>query len=263
MSFWVAIILGLIQGLTEFLPVSSSGHLTFFELLFGFGEGSVFYNIVLHVATLLALIIVMWKDIVQLIKNPLSKYMRMLLLSTILTGIIGIIIDVFIGASGSLLIIAIGFIITAILMIILNYAIKKRDCTIGEIGYKQATIVGVVQGIAVLPGLSRSGSTLAAGVLSGAGQPQSAKYSFILSIPIILGGTIYEIYKGIKHGFGFSQADILPMIVGFVVAFVAAILTLKWMFKLVNKNKWIWFSVYLISFAIAIIIYGAVTGALI
>lgn len=263
MSIWVAIVLGLIQGLTEFLPVSSSGHLTFFELLFGFESGSVFYNIILHVATLLALCIVMWKDIVWLIKNPLSKHVRMLLVSTLLTGGIGIVIDKLVGASGSLLIIAIGFIITSILLLVLDWFIKKKKVVNMEVDYKQAIIVGVVQGIAVLPGLSRSGSTLVSGVLSGAGQPQSARFSFLLSIPIILGGTIYETYKGIKYGFEFSQTDILPMIIGFIVAFISAIVTLKWMFKLVEKNKWVWFSVYLFVFAAAIIVVASIKGLLI
>lgn len=263
MTIWVAIILGLVQGLTEFLPVSSSGHLTFFELVFGFDEGSVFYNIVLHLATLIALVIVMWKDIVWLIKNPLSKQSLYLLLSTLLTGIIGIVIDLFIGASGNLLIIAIGFIATAILLAVLNYYIKKQKNIGNPVGLKQAIIIGVVQGVAVLPGLSRSGSTLASGVIGGASQEASAKYSFLLSIPIIIFGTIYETYKGIKYGFGFSSQDILPMILGFVVAFVSAILTLKLMFKLIKKNKWLWFSLYLVVFAILIIVVGGLKGALV
>ena len=168
-----------------------------------------------------------------------------------------------IGASGSLLIIAIGFIITGILLLVLDWFIKKKKACDADVGYKQAIVVGVVQGIAVLPGLSRSGSTLVSGVLSGAGQPQSARFSFLLSIPIILGGTIYETYKGIKHGFGFVSSDILPMIIGFVVAFVSAILTLKWMLALVRKNKWVWFSVYLFVFAVAIIVFGCIKGVLI
>ncbi len=265
MSFWVAILLGLVQGLTEFLPVSSSGHLTFFELVFGFSEGSVFYNLILHVATLLALIIVMWRDIVELIKHPLSKYMRMLLVSTLITGVLGLCMDLLIGAEGSLLIIAIGFIITAGLLVALDLFMKKskKYNSAGEISYKQSIIVGVVQGIAVLPGLSRSGSTLVAGTLSGAGQVQAANFSFLLSIPVILFGTIYETYKGVKYGFGFTTADIWPMVVGFIVAFVSAILTLKLMFKLVRKNKWVWFSIYLVIFAIAIIVVGSIKGVLI
>lgn len=262
MTILVAIILGLVQGLTEFLPVSSSGHLTFFELVFGFSEGSVFYNIVLHLATLIALVIVMWKDVVWLIKNPLSKTSLLLLLSTVLTAIIGILIDLFVGASGNLLVIAIGFVVTAILLIVLNVYIKKNKNLGGDVGIKQAIIIGVVQGIAVLPGLSRSGSTLVSGVISGASQEQSAKFSFLLSIPIIIGGTIYETYKGIKFGFGFSLQDIFPMVLGFVVAFISAILTLKLMFKLVKKNKWIWFSTYLIIFAILIIVVGSINGVL-
>ncbi len=263
MTIWVAIILGLVQGLTEFLPVSSSGHLTFFELVFGFSEGSVFYNIILHVATLIALVIVMWKDIVWLIKNPLSKLSFNLIISTLLTGVVGIAMDLLVGASGNLLIIAIGFIVTAVLLVILNYYVKRQKNIGNQIGLKQAIVIGVVQGIAVLPGLSRSGSTLASGVISGASQEQSAKYSFLLSIPIIIFGTIYETYKGFKYGFGFSSQDILPMILGFIVAFVSAILTLKLMFNLIKKDKWLWFSLYLVVFAILIIIVGGVKGVLI
>lgn len=263
MTIWIAIVLGLVQGLTEFLPVSSSGHLTFFELIFGFSQGSVFYNIVLHVATLIALVIVMWKDIVWLIKNPLSKLSFNLLISTLLTGVVGIAIDLLVGASGNLLIIAIGFIITAVLLIILNHYVKNKKNVGKQVEIKQAIIVGIVQGIAVLPGLSRSGSTLASGVISGASQEQSAKYSFLLSIPIIIFGTIYETYKGFKYGFGFSSQDILPMILGFIVAFVSAILTLKLMFNLIKKNKWLWFSLYLVMFAILIIVVGGIKGVLV
>lgn len=263
MSVWVAMVLGLIQGLTEFLPVSSSGHLTFFELIFGFSEGNVLYNIILHIATLLALVIVMWRDIVEIIKNPLSKYVRLLLISTIITGIVGLALDIIVGAEGSLLIIAIGFIITAGLLCWLTiYQKSKKYNALGQINYKQSAIVGFVQGIAVLPGLSRSGSTLVAGVVSGAGQVESAKFSFLLSIPIILLGTVYEIIKGFKVGFGFTSADFLPMAIGFVVAFVSAALTLKLMFKLVRKNKWLWFSLYLLIFGISIIVVGAVKGVL-
>lgn len=265
MSFWVAIVLGLVQGLTEFLPVSSSGHLTFFELVFGFSEGSIFYNLILHVATLLALVIVMWKDIVELIKHPLSKKMFLILISTLITAVLGLVMK-FIGlAEGSFLIIAIGFIVTAVLLLVLDLFMKKskKYNPAGEIGYKQSVIVGVVQGLAVIPGLSRSGSTLVAGTLSGAGQPQSASFSFLLSIPVILGGTLLEVYEGCKSGFGFTTADIWPMVVGFIVAFISAILTLKLMFKLVQKNKWIWFSAYLIIFAIAIIAVASVKGVLV
>ena len=261
MGFWIAIVLGLVQGLTEFLPVSSSGHLTYFELLFGFEQGTVFYNIVLHVATLLALVVVMWKDFVWIFKNPLSKHVRCLLLATLLTGVIGLAIDQVWGASGSLLMIAIGFVITGILLLVLNFYAKKRINT-SAVGYSQAAIVGIVQGIAVLPGLSRSGSTLVAGVLSGASQEESAKFSFLLSFPVILVGTIYEIYKGSKLGFGFAQSDVLPMILGFVVAFVSAVLTLKFMLSIVRKNKWIWFAAYLFVFAILIFVFGSINGVL-
>ncbi len=257
MAIWVAIVLGLIQGLTEFLPISSSGHLTFFELAFGFSSGSVLYNILLHFSTLLALVIVMRKQIWQIISHPLDKYMRMLLLSSIITSVIGLAIDHFVGAEGNLIIIAVGFIITAFMLFALNMFIKsKKYNPLAPISYKQSIAVGIMQGIAVLPGLSRSGSTLCVGVFAGAGQKQSAEFSFLLSIPIIIFGTVYEIYKGSKYGFEFSSSDILPMIIGCIVAFVSALLTLKLMLKLVSKNKWLWFAAYLLIAAIIILIFA-------
>ena len=261
MTIWIAIILGLIQGLTEFLPVSSSGHLTFAELVFGFSSGSVLYNIILHVATLISLVIVMRKQIWWLITHPLDKYVRMLLTSSIITAVVGICIDKLIGAEGNLIFLAAGFALTAALLIVVQIITKRKSYNpLAPITYKQAIVVGIAQGIAVLPGLSRSGTTLATGIISHSGSKPSADFSFLLSIPIIIGGTIYEIYKGAKYGFGFNQADIMPMCIGFVVAFISSLLTLKIMLKLVNKNKWLYFSIYLIIFAIFIIIFGINKG---
>ena len=257
MTIWIAIALGLIQGLTEFLPVSSSGHLTFAELVFGFSSGSVLYNIILHVATLLSLVIVMRKQIWWLITHPLDKYVRMLFASSIITAIVGIFVDRLIGAEGNLIILAFGFVMTAILLIIVQIITKRKTYNpLAPITYKQAIIIGLTQGIAVLPGLSRSGTTLATGIICKAGSKPSADFSFLLSIPIIIGGTLYETYKGIKYGFEFSSAEILPLSVGFIIAFISSLLTLKLMLKLVNKNKWIHFSIYLIIFAIFIIYFG-------
>lgn len=261
MTIWIAIILGLIQGLTEFLPVSSSGHLTFAELVFGFSSGSVLYNIILHVATLISLIIVMRKQIWWIITHPLDKYVRMLFCSSIITAIIGFIVDQTIGAEGNLIILAIGFILTALLLIIVQVTTKRKKYNpLATINYKHAVLIGIAQGIAVMPGLSRSGTTLATGIITGAGSKPSADFSFLLSIPIIIGGTIYETYKGIKFGFGFSAAEVLPLCIGFIVAFISSLLTLKLMLKIVNKNKWVYFSIYLIIFAIFIIFFGVNRG---
>ena len=255
MTIWLAILLGLIQGLTEFLPVSSSGHLTFFEIAFGLNEGNVLFNILLHVATLLALVIYFRKRILNIICNPLDKYVRMLLLSSIITTIIGILIDHFVGAEGNLIVISVGFIITAILLVCVNYFVKSKKYCAQDFSYKHAIVVGIIQGVAVLPGLSRSGCTLAGGVLCGAKQKQAAEFSFLLSIPIILAGTAYEIFKGAKFGFSVSATDILPMCVGCIVAFVVALATLKIMMKLIEKNKWLWFAAYLLIFACSILLY--------
>ena len=263
MSFWIAIFLGLVQGLTEFLPVSSSGHLTFFEIAFGLSGDNVLYNVLLHFATLLALVIFMRKQIWQIVKNPLGKQTFLLLFASVLTGVVGIGVDQIFGASGNLFVVAIGFVITAIVLLLVNKKTKQKTyCPTSAITYKNACLIGIVQGIAVLPGLSRSGSTLGAGILGGAGQKQSAEFSFLLGLPIIVMGCIYEIYKGFKIGFNFNQTDIFPMAIGCVVAFVVALLSLKFMMKLVQKNRWILFSIYLVSFATLIIIYGIATGTL-
>lgn len=256
MSYLIAIILGLVQGLTEFLPVSSSGHLTAIEIAFGNSGGDVLFNVLLHIATLLALVIAMKKQIAELFKNPLGKNVRLLLLSSVITGIVGLVIDHFVGASGNLLMVALGFFATGVLLIILHFFVQSRHYHDHQIGYKQAISVGIVQGIAVLPGLSRSGSTLCAGVFSGAGQKQSAEFSFLLSFPIILLGMAYELYKGFSGGFEMSTSQILPSVVGFVVAFLSALASIKLMMKLISKNKWLWFAAYLFVAGIVIIFIG-------
>lgn len=255
MGLWIAILLGLIQGLTEFLPVSSSGHLTFFEIAFGLEEGNVLFNVLLHLATLVALVICFRKQIWNIIRHPLDKYLRMLLWSSIITAVVGAVVDHFVGAEGNLIMIAIGFVITSILLVCVNFFVKSKKYKKQEITYKHATIIGLVQGIAVLPGISRSGSTLAVGVLCGADQTKSAEFSFMLSIPIIFASAVYELYKGAKTGFSISAQDILPILAGCIVAFVVAMLTIKVMMKLVQKNKWLWFAIYLVLFAMSIFIY--------
>ena len=264
MSWWVAILLGIVQGLTEFLPVSSSGHLTFFEIVFGLSANNVLYNVLLHLATLFALVWFMRKQIWFLLKNPLSKQTFLLLFASVVTGVVGIIVDQTFGSNGNLLTIAIGFLLTAFALVLVDNKTKKKTYDpLGQISFKSAAFVGFVQGVAVLPGISRSGSTLAAAIICGAGQKQSAQFSFLLSLPIIVLGCIYEIYKGTKQGFSFSSDAILPMLLGCIIAFVVALATLKFMMKLVQKNKWKFFSIYLVTFAIIIIVCGLATNTLI
>ena len=256
MTYLFAIVLGLIQGLTEFLPVSSSGHLTLCEIAFGMSSGNVLYNVLLHVATLLALVVIMRKQVWQVFSHPLEKPMRLLLLSTIITGLVGLGVDHFVGASGNLLMVSIGFVVTGICLLSLHFFVKSKKYQPKPLTYKHAIVVGAMQGVAVLPGLSRSGSTLCAGVFSGADTKGSAEFSFLLSIPIILIGMTYEIYKGLKGGFEIAKQELGPALVGFVVAFLSAIMSIKFMMRLVSKNRWLGFSIYLFLSAIVIIVVG-------
>ena len=201
--FFAILILGVIQGLTEFLPVSSSGHLVFFSKLFGIEE-SLFVSIILHVATLLSIIIVLRRQIFYYLKHPLSTGVRKLFVATIPTCLIVLILLPIINASFKGAFLPFCFMLTAFILAFTNlvFAKKKKQILIeGKsedfpgISYKQALLMGVAQGFAVFPGISRSGSTICAGMLSGGDKNSVAEFSFLMSIPIILASAVYEGYK--------------------------------------------------------------------
>ena len=244
MTFTLAIFYGLIQGLTEFLPVSSSGHLVLFNKIFGTECNFVFFSVLLHFATLLAVVIVLWKDIKFLLKNPFSKPAKMLYVATIPTVIIvlcfkGFFEDAF---SGNLL--PVCFLITAILLAITQ--IFAKTIVPQKINFKAAVIVGLVQGLAVLPGISRSGATISAGVLLGVDKKTASRFSFLLSIPIILASIAHEILSVITTGASLFDVGIAPSLVAFMVAFVSGLFCVRFMLTVFQKiNLW-WFFAYLV-----------------
>ena len=239
MSIIKAIILGLIQGLTEFLPISSSGHLMLTEQLMELSNDLIF-SLVLHLATLLAVILFYWKDIIYIIKNPMCKLSKCLIVAFIPTIILAIIIRKFL--SDYIIINYIGYLFLLTAFILLIPLIVKKKLNYG-LSYKSGLIIGFVQGIACLPGISRSGSTIIAGQMSGLTKEESVKFSFLLSIPIIIGGIIFETVFNTKVVI--STIIGLPMIVGFVVAFITGLLSIKIVQRLALQNKFYWFSIYL------------------
>jgi len=248
MSVIKALILGILQGLTEFLPISSSGHLLLFENLLGIKNGDMFFNVLLHLASLLAVVIFFWKDVVELIKKPFSDKMKILFISTIPTIVIAIIIKYSFNDYELNAFLGFGFLISAILLLI-TYCLNRKENFINiEVNKKKGFIIGLVQGIAVLPGISRSGSTICAGLLQGVKREECAKFSFLLSIPVILGATILETYEGIK--IGFYNINVLSCIIGFLASFVVALFSIKLMLNVVKKGNWIWFSIYLFVLSI-------------
>lgn len=263
-----AFVLGLIQGLTEYLPVSSSGHLAIGSALFGLdnGEANLTFTVAVHVATVLSTIVILWKEIVWIFKgflkfqmNDEMKYVLNILISMIPIGIVGVFfkdtVEEFFGSG--LLIIGIMLLITAILLAF-SYFAKPRAKE--SISLKDAFIIGLAQACAVMPGLSRSGSTIATGLLLGNKKETLAQFSFLMVIPPILGEALLDCLKMVQNGFESVSAGISPaaLAIGFVTAFVSGCFACKWMVNIVKKGKLIYFAIYCAIVSISIITYSLI-----
>ena len=276
MTYLQAVILGLVQGLAEFLPISSSGHLALLENFFGIKEDSVLlYAVLLHFGTLVAVFVCFWKDIVELVKElfvtisdlvkgrglrlderPVRKLGVMIIISCIPTAIIGFLFgDVFEGFYSKPLIIACMFIVTAIMLLIAE-KLGTGHRNIEKMNVRNALFIGIVQGIAIIPGISRSGSTLFSSLLVQLDRAFAVKYVFLISIPTILGSVILELPDGIKSGLG--GANLGPVIVGVLVSFLCGLFAIKIMLKIVQNRKLQYFSYYLFILAAAVIIFTLV-----
>lgn len=250
--FLAFFLLGIIQGLTEFLPVSSSGHLVLFSKIFGVEE-SLFLSILLHVATLLSIVVIFYKDIWRMITHPFSKESITLALATIPTCIIVLVLMPLVKASFMGGALPICFAITAVILMVCEKPKAKTIASTQEnkdISLKTALFMGVAQGFAVFPGISRSGSTIAAGIVSGGNKSNVAKFSFLMSVPIILLSLLMEVYETCT-----SQAvlniNIAATMLSFVTAFLVGIFAIKVMIKLTQKSSLKWFSLYLVVLSVA------------
>ena len=243
MSILSAIILGIVQGLTEFLPVSSSGHLVLLEKIFGIKNNLILLNVVLHLGTLFAVVIYYRKRLLQYLKNPFQKEVGHLCVATIPTVIIFLLFKNIIEKSFGGDYLVIGFLITAVIMLICNFVTSYKNVIAKPFTYKSAIIMGVFQGLAIAPGISRSGSTITSGVVYGCDKNKVADFSFLMSIPVILASLVFELFK---LNSSVVAIDILPIIVGFVFAFIFGFISIKFMLKVVSRAKFYWFSIYLI-----------------
>ena len=265
MSWIQALILGLIQGLTEYLPVSSSGHLAIGQALFGLenGESNLAFTVLLHVATVLSTVVILWSEIVWLFKdlfkwkwNEGTKYIVNILISMIPVAIVGFffkdkIEEVF---GSGLLIVGIMLLVTAALLTFSYFAKPRQKENISPV---HAFIIGIAQACAVMPGLSRSGSTIATGLLLGNKKEKLAQFSFLMVIPPILGEALLDVKDMIEVGFGEAMGGLSPVaaIVGFLAAFISGCFACKWMINLVKKGKLIWFAVYCVIVGVVAIIF--------
>ena len=265
MEVWEAIVLGLVQGLTEFLPVSSSGHLQIFNTLFGLqGEENLTFAVAVHAATVCSTIVVFRRELLPLIAgffrfkwNSETIYISKILLSMIPVGIVGLFFkdsveELF--ASG-LLVVGCSLILTAILLAFAYYARPRLK---ENISFKDAFIIGVAQAFAaILPGLSRSGSTIATGLLLGDRKDQVARFSFLMVLIPILGEAMLDLMKG---GFHPSETGIsvLALTAGFVTAFLSGLFACSWMINIVKKGKLIYFAVYCLIVGTVSILYSVI-----
>ena len=247
-----ALVLGLLQGWTEYLPVSSSGHLTIGSTIFGMtGEESLSFTILVHVATVLSTLVILWKEIVWLLKglfqfrwNNETKYVVNILISMIPVGIVGLFFkDTVEEIFGSgLLIVGIMLLVTASLLAFAYYAKPRQKETISKM---DAFIIGLAQACAVMPGLSRSGSTIATGLILGNKKENLAQFSFLMVIPPILGEALLETLK-LMSGTEVASSDIptSSLVIGFFAAFISGCIACKWMINIVKKGKLVYFAIY-------------------
>lgn len=251
-----ALLMGLLQGLTEYLPVSSSGHLTIASALFGIeGEENLTFTIAVHVATVLSTLVILWREIVWLLRglvdtkapllSPERKYILAIVISMIPIGIVGVFFKDYVEAifGSGLLIVGFCLIITSALLTMSYYARPRQK---EEISLWQAFVIGLAQSIAVLPGLSRSGSTIATGLLLGVKKEKMAQFSFLMVIPPILGEALLSILKAAKDGTEAAAGSISmsALAIGFIAAFVSGCLACKWMVSIVKKGKLVYFGIY-------------------
>lgn len=253
MSFFILCLLCIVQGLTEFLPISSSGHLTLIEDIFNIKTNLLLLNLFLHLSSLLAVIIFYRKKIFEILKNPFQSISYKLLISTLITCIFALLYKKLNLNQFVFSFYGICFFITAVILLMLHIFqqhsiyIKNK-----EISYKDAFLVGIVQGFAVLPGISRSGSTIATLLFCKNEEKKSAEYSFLMSIPIIIGGFIIETCEISHVSQLLENINIWYYLLAFILTFIVALFSLKITVKMLKNQKFIYFSTYL--FLISIII---------
>jgi len=258
-----AIILGIIQGLTEFLPVSSSGHLELGKAILGDNsvpEESLLFTVVLHFATALSTIVVFRKDILDLIKGALKfkwnddlQFISKIALSMVPAVIVGLFFEAQLEAlfGGNILLVGCMLIVTAILLFMAD---KAKD-TDKKVSFKNAFVIGISQAVAMLPGISRSGATISTSVLLGNDKTKAARFSFLMVVPLIFGKIAKDILSG---DLSYDAGNFTSLSIGFVAAFVAGLFACTWMIALVKKSKLSYFAIYCVIVGLIAIIFSII-----
>jgi len=274
LTYLQALVLGIVQGLGEFLPISSSGHLAVIQYFFGIeGESVLLFAVMLHLGTLISVFIIYWHDIVKLVKeliavikdiftgkglrinhNPVRRLGFMIIVATIPTALIGLLFnDIFAGLYLSLMAVGIGFLVTGTILFIAE-KMGKNEKKVWGMKFRHAVFIGIMQGIAICPGVSRSGSTLFGGLMSGLDRNFALRFAFLISIPSILGSVILEFPPAISAGL--PEGIWGPVIVGTVVSAISGFIAIKAMLKIVAGKRLTVFSWYTWVLGAAVLSYA-------
>ncbi|MGN0242703.1 MAG: undecaprenyl-diphosphate phosphatase [Lachnospiraceae bacterium] len=283
MQFLRAIIMGIVQGLTEFLPVSSSGHLAILKNIFNVNtDTGLLFDVMLHLGTLLAVCVVYWDDVKQLviegvmillgwgynayvfilnlfskekrlyrhvITTPYRRFVMLILVSSVPTAILGLLLKDITEQAGNVVLIPGAFLIVTSILLFMFDRLPQGKKTEATASYKDAALVGVVQGIATMPGISRSGSTIFACRAVGFDGDYAVKYSFIMSIPAILGSAVLEMNEA--RAIAISMSEFFSYVVGMLVAAVVGYICIKTMLLVIKKNKFVYFAYYCLIVGLA------------
>ena len=267
MSVIEAILFGLVQGLTEFIPVSSTAHIVIMGYVLDVQTPGLTFEIFLHFASLLAVIIYFHKDLIQLATGSLRSFRagameedfvarRMVIylgVATVITGVLGTILMKLLGDSiKSPMIVICALLTTAILLVLVERAKKLGDRGPGNLGLLDAIVVGLAQTVAILPGISRAGSTLIAGLALGMNRVTAVRFSFLLSIPVLAGSAVLAL-KDVSGG-ELAEIGAVALAVSFLVSFLASLASIIWMIRMLGQRRLYWFSVYLVILAVYVFV---------
>ncbi len=264
-----AILLGIIQGITEFLPISSDGHLELGKALLGIQSAdNLMFVVLVHGATVLSIIILFWKDIFFLLKqlfrfrvNEHTRYIAKLAISMIPVGLVGVFLEDYVAAlfGGKVILVGILLIINGFILLASNWRVKEY--TNGKVSFSDALLIGIAQSVAVLPGISRSTCTISTALMLGVERTEAARFSLLMVIVPILGATMLKA-KDLFEATGSASAatasgeTALPYVVGFLAAFLTGLLACRWLVILVKRGKFSYFAYYCFAVGIAAVIWG-------
>ena len=258
MSIWQGMLLGLVQGLSEFLPISSSGHLVLFENIFGISSPGIFFEVMLHLGTLAAVVVYYRKLIWRILRRPLNRYTLYLLLATLPAVLLTLLFGDWIEAAFGGRFLGFAFLLTSLVLFLVS-RIPKGQKIMRTMKPTDALFVGCAQGVALLPGVSRSGSTIAGGLFCGLEEEFTAEFSFMMSIPAILGSLVLQIVDIVRGTIDLSIISWPAVTVGMVVAALSGFVAIGSMVKVLKKGKLPWFAIYTGALGVLVLVDQHIT----